>query len=161
MLESPEFWVAVAFVGFLAVVLYFKLPAMINERLDERASRIRGELEEAQRLREEAQALYAQYKRKAEDAAEEAKSIADQAKSEAERFANEARAALAASLERRKALAEAKIEQAEAQAVQAIRDATVEASVAAAREVLSAEIKGEKADNLIDHSISELKKHLH
>ncbi|MCG8696252.1 MAG: ATP F0F1 synthase subunit B [Minwuiales bacterium] len=160
MLHDPTFWVAISFVGFVLVAFYFKLPAMIGKQLDDRSERIAKELEEAQRLREEAQALYAEYKRKAEDAVKQAEQIVQQAKVEADEMAKEARAATETMLERRKAQAEMKIQQAEAQAVKEVREATVDVAITAARQVMQSEVTGDKAGKLIDASIADLDKHL-
>ena len=93
-LATAEFWVAVSFVGFVGVVIYFKAPAMIAKALDERAERIKAELDEAQRLREEAQALLAEYQRKRRDAETEAEEIITLAREEADRYSKETRATL-------------------------------------------------------------------
>ena len=160
MFSDPAFWVAVSFFGFLAVLVYFKLPAMAAARLDERSDRIRHELDEAQRLREEAQALYAEYQRKAENAVQAAAAILEQVKTDSAAMAEESRAALDTALARRQALAEAKIARAEAQAIADVRNATIEAAIAAARAVMSRDFAGDKADQLIDDSIGELRRHL-
>lgn len=119
--QNPQFWVLVAFLIFVGLVLYYRVPAMIGKMLDERAEAIRKELDEARRLREEAQALLADYQKKAKEAETEAKSIIDQAKTEAETLAAEARKALAENIQRRSKLAEDKIARAEAQALSEVR----------------------------------------
>ncbi len=160
MFQDPTFWVAVSFLGFILVALYFKLPGLIGKQLDLRADRIKAELDEAQRLREEAQALYAEYQRKTENAVKEAEAIIEQAKADAEEIAKESRAQTEAMLQRRQALAEAKIAQAEAQAVADVREATVEVAIAAARQVMTDTVTGDKAEELVEKSIADLGKHL-
>ena len=95
MLRTAEFWVAVSFVGFLAILVYYKIPALIAKALDERAAAIRKELDEARRLREEAQNLLNDYQKKHRNAGQEAEAITEQARREAEAYAKETRAALA------------------------------------------------------------------
>src|SRR6185312_1515760 len=98
MLQMAEFWVAVAFVAFLAVLAYYKVPALIAKTLDDRATAIRKELDEARRLREEAQNLLSDYQKKHRNAGLEAQAIAEQARREAEAYAKAARASLADTL---------------------------------------------------------------
>ncbi len=157
MFLDPTFWVAVSFILFLVVVAYFKLPGMITKALDERATKIAKELEDAKRLHEDAQALFAEYQRKQRDAEKEAAEIAEYAKVEAERHAAEAVTALEANLARRTEQAEQKIAQAESQAVQDVRNEAVRIAVAAATQVIADEMKGDKANALIDEGISELR----
>ena len=78
--NDPLFWVLVAFVAFLALLLYYKVPAIVAKALDDRADAIRKELDEARKLREEAQSLLSDYQRKAREAETEAQSIIEQAK---------------------------------------------------------------------------------
>ncbi len=159
--EDPTVWVAIAFILFIALVIYLKLPGKIAGLLDARADRIRNELEEAKRLREEAQSLYAEYQRKAEDALQEADRIVAHAREEAERVGQKARADLEASLERRRQQAEQKIAQAEQQALDEVRARAVDIAIAAATGILKDDMKGDSGAALIDSSIDELGKHLH
>ena len=119
--NDPLFWVLVAFVAFLALLLYYKVPAIVAKALDDRADAIRKELDEARKLREEAQSLLSDYQRKAREAETEAQSIIEQAKIEAEALAADSRKALVESLERRSKIAEEKIARAESQAVSEVR----------------------------------------
>ena len=157
MLRSAEFWVAVSFVVFLAILLYFKVPALLAKALDDRAAGIRRELDEARRLREEAQALLADYEKKHRNAAEEAQSIVDQARREAEALAAETRQSLTEQLARRTKLAEEKIARAEAQAVDDVRAAAVERAIAAAERILREKAAGAGGAALIDQGIRDLK----
>ena len=108
-LSTPEFWVAVSFVGFVLLLVYFKIPGKVAELLDKRADTIRQELDEARKLREEAQAILAEYQRKQKDAEKEAGEIIRLAQQEAEALAAETRTKLEETLERRTKLAEDKI----------------------------------------------------
>lgn len=157
MLRTAEFWVAVSFVGFLAILVYYKVPALIAKALDERAAAIRKELDEARRLRDEAQNLLNDYQKKYRNAGLEAESIIEQARGEAEAYAKETRASLAESLERRTRQAEEKIARAEAQAVDEVRAAAVDTALAAAERILREKASGAAGAALIDDSIRSLK----
>ena len=157
MLRSAEFWVAVSFVGFLAVLAYYKVPALIAKALDDRAAAIRKELDEARRLREEAQNLLSDYQKKHRQVGEEAEAIIGQARREAEAYAQETRAALNESVERRTRQAEEKIGRAEAQAVDDVRSAAVDAALAAAERILREKASGAAGAALIDDGIRGLK----
>jgi len=122
MLEA-EFWVAVAFFTFLGVLVYFGVHNHLLNGIDDRRKRIRSELDEARRLKEEAQALLAQYQRKQREAEQEAAAIIAGARAEAERLASEAKAKLEDYVARRSKMAETKIAQAEAQALADVRAA--------------------------------------
>lgn len=155
--NDPRFWVLVAFLIFVGLVLYYRVPAMIGKMLDDRAEAIRKELDEARRLREEAQALLADYQKKAKEAESEAKTIIDQAKTEAETLAAEARKSLAENIERRSKLAEEKIARAEAQALSEVRSTAVDRALAAAEKLLAARTTGATGDGLIDQAIKDLR----
>jgi len=157
MTQMAEFWVAIAFVAFVLVLLYYRVPALIAKSLDDRAEAIRKELDEARRLREEAQNLLAHYQKKHRNVGQEADSILELARGEAEAFAQETRANLKDMLERRTRQAEDKIARAEAQAVDEVRAAAIELAVAAAEKILREKASGAGGVSLIDQSIRELK----
>ena len=157
MMNDPTFWVAVGFVLFVLILLWIKVPAQIAKALDSRSAAIAREIEEAKKLREEAQSLLAAYQRKQRDAEKEAEDIIVQARAEAERLAIETRAALEAQLARRTKMAEDKIAQAEAQAVNEVRALAAETAVAAARRVIAASMTPERAKSLLDASITAVK----
>jgi F-type H+-transporting ATPase subunit b len=154
---EAEFWVAVAFVIFLAILAYFNIHRTILDALDQRSIRIKNEIDEAQRLKEEAQALLADYQRKRRDAENEAEAIIVGAKAEAERLAAEGKAKVEDFVARRTKMAEAKIAQAEAQALADVRAAAADAAAAAAEKILTRTVKGQSADDLIAQGIEELK----
>ncbi|MBV1887416.1 MAG: F0F1 ATP synthase subunit B, partial [Parvibaculaceae bacterium] len=106
---DATFWVAIAFLVFVGVVLYYKVPAIVAKQLDQRADRIKTELDEAQKLREDAQAMFADYQRRQRDALSTAEEIVAKAKDDAALIRKESEAELEASLKRRQELAEAKI----------------------------------------------------
>lgn len=155
--RAAEFWVLVSFVVFGLIVAYYKVPAMITKLLDERAEAIRKEIDEARRLREDAQKLLADYQQKHRSAGQEADAIVEEARREAEAFAQETRAGLKDTLERRTRLAEDKIARAEAQAVDEVRAAAVELAIAAAEKILREKSAGAGGAALIDQGIRDLK----
>ncbi len=156
MLQTPEFWVAVSFFGFVALLLKYKVPALAGKALDARADDIRKELDDARKLRTEAQALLEEYRRKHSEAQQEADAIVAAARKEAETIAAETRKGLHESVERRTKLAEEKIARAEAQAVADVRAAAVEAAVSAAEKLIGAKLTPQSGSGLIDRSIAEL-----
>lgn len=161
MFENPAFWVGVAFFIFIGIVIYVKVPANIGASLDERAAKISAQLDEARTLREEAQALLAQYQRKQRDAAKDAEEMVAQAKEESVLFALEAEKHLEILLERRSRAATEKIAQAEAQAVKEVRAAAVSVAVGAAEKAVREHLGGKELDGLLDDAIKELDKRLH
>lgn len=160
MIHTPEFWVAVSFVIFMALV-WKKASAALGGMLDARADKIRAELDEAERLHKDAQVLLNSYQRRQADALKEAEAILTHAREEAERLRTQAAADLDASLKRREAQAMGRIAQAEAAAVAEVRNLTVDVAVSAGRRLLESSLQPAQADRLIEQSIAELPKHLH
>jgi len=158
--HHAESWVLVAFILFIALLVYLKVPAKVAAMLDDRANKIASELAEAKRLREEAQALLAEYQKKRVDAERDAVNIIEQAKREAEAFATEARAKLTETLDRRSRQAEQKIAQAEAQAVKEVRNIATDLAVAAAGHLIGSTAKGDAGNRLIEDGISQVKSKL-
>ena len=159
-LHNPETWIAVSFVLFL-VLAGRPILRFINKGLDERGAKISRDLDEARRLRSEAEAMLAEYKKKQADAARETSEILQHAREEAELFRKEAAANLTASLARRERMALDKIAQAEVQAVAEVKSQAVDLAVAAARRILEQQMAGPRAGSLIDQSIAELDRKLH
>jgi F-type H+-transporting ATPase subunit b len=160
MFHEAETWVAVAFVLFVGLGIYLKVPAMLAKMLDERADRIGKELAEAKKLREEAQALLAEYQKKRAEAEKDAANIVAQAKLEAESYSVETRKKLAETIERRTKQAAQKIAQAEAAAIKEVRTTATEAAIAAASKLVGEAVQGTKGIKLIDESIAAVKNRL-
>jgi F-type H+-transporting ATPase subunit b len=158
--QEPENWVAVCFVIFVGVIIYVGAHKKLIDALDHRADRIKSELEEASRLREEAAKLLADYQRKQAQAEREAAAIVSDARAEAERIAAETRSKMEEFVARRTKLAETKISQAEAQALADVRAAAADAAVAAAETILRDTAKGKVADDLIAQGIADVKARL-
>jgi F-type H+-transporting ATPase subunit b len=157
MFEDPEFWVALAFVIFIGILIKFGVPKLVFSSLDDRSDRIKQALDEAQRLRSEAQAVLTQYQTKREEAEKEAQAIIVGARVEAERLAGEAKGKVEEFIARRTKMAESKIAQAEAQALADVRSAAADASVAAAEKILKQSTVGAAAENLIAKGISDVR----
>ena len=160
ILGEAEFWVAVAFVMLLALFAKLGVHRILVGALDDRGARIKAELEDARRVRDEAQALLAEYQRKRRDADREADAIVAAARAEAERQAAESKQKAEEFVARRTKIAETKIAQAEAQAVADVRAAAADAAVAAAERILASTTKGKVADDLIAQGIRDLKARL-
>jgi F-type H+-transporting ATPase subunit b len=154
---DAEFWVAVAFVAFLGVLVYLGVHEMMVKYIDQRRDRIKAELDEALRLKKEAQALLAQYQRKQREAHQEAAGIIAGATAETERMMAEATIKMEEFIARRSKMAETKIAQAEAQALADVRAAAAEAAVTAAEKILAQIVKGEVSDHLIVKGIDDVK----
>jgi F-type H+-transporting ATPase subunit b len=159
LLADPEFWVLLAVVIFAALV-WKPMRQTIVGSLDSRAARIRAELDEARKLRDEAEQLLAEYRRKEQEAAAEAELIVTHAREEAERLAAQAARNLEQALARRQQLAEERIAQAESRALAEIRAVAVDTAIAAAREVIVSQIDDERGGALLDAAITALPQQL-
>jgi F-type H+-transporting ATPase subunit b len=160
-LHNTNFVVLLAFILFIAVLFYFKVPGMLGGLLDKRAEGIQSELDEAKALREEAQTLLASYERKQKEVAEQADRIVAEAKREAEAAAVQAKEDLKLSIARRLQSAEDQIASAEASAVREVRDRAVSVAIAAASDVVAAKTTAADQNSLIDDAIAQVKDKLH
>jgi F-type H+-transporting ATPase subunit b len=157
--SSPETWVAIAFVIFVALAGK-PIGRGIGKALDARAARIKAELDEAKSLRDEAQKLLADYQRKQQAAMRDAEAIVAHARNEAERLKTEAAANLDAAFARREKMAMDKIAQAEAQAIADVRNHAIDVAVAAAEQLLKSKTDAQRGERLIDSAIAELERKL-
>src|SRR5215470_13488791 len=160
MFEDPETWVAVAFVILMGLFAWLGVHRTMFTALDHRAERIKAELDDARRLKDEAAKVLAEYKARRASAEREAEEIVTNAKAEAERIAADAKTKMEDFVARRTKTAENKIALAEAQALADVRAAAAEAAVAAASTVLSKSVKGEVADDLLAKGIAEVRQKL-
>jgi F-type H+-transporting ATPase subunit b len=161
LLEDPTFWVAVGTMLFLVVVVWQRVPHTVAKMLDDRAAAIKSELDEAKRLREEAQVLLKEYRAKTANVNEEVQAIIDAAKAAAERAAAEAREQLQQQIERRVKMADERITQAEAEAIADVRAAAASTAAAAAAEVIGKRLDGGRGDAIVDGAIRDLRAKLH
>jgi F-type H+-transporting ATPase subunit b len=159
MLET-ENWVAIGFLCFLGLLIYLGVHRKLIEALDARRARIKSELDDARRLREEAQALLAEFERKGREAATEAAAVIADAQAQAERLAAEAKAKTEELVARWTKIAEEKIAQAESQALADVRSAAADAAVAAAEKILATAAKGKVAEDLLNAGIADVKQKL-
>jgi len=155
-LGDPTTWVFIAVVLFLLAMLYFGVHKKIAGALDARSEAIRTELDEARRLREEAQALLASYQRKQKEAEEQAEDIVKQARSDAENMAAQARKDLTDRLERRAAQAEAKIANAEAQAMGEVKAKAADLALDTAETLLRTKLTATDKSKLIQEGIKQM-----
>ncbi|MCV6592516.1 MAG: F0F1 ATP synthase subunit B [Silicimonas sp.] len=160
-LSNTDFIVSIAFLVFIGVLFYFKVPSMIGGLLDKRAEDIQSELDEARALREEAQSILASYERKQLEVQEQADRIVAQAKESAAEAAAQAKKDLEVSIERRIQAAQDQIASAEQGAVKQVRDEAARIAVAAAGNVVAKEITAAKSGSLIDDAIDTVAAKLH
>ncbi len=160
MFYEPEFWVAVGFVVLMGVFAYLGIHRTVLTTLDHRSARIKAELDDARRLKDEAAKLLAEYKARYATAEREAQDIISSAKAESMRIASEAKAKMEDFVARRTKTAESKIALAEAQALADVRSAAADAAVTAASRILSQSVKGEVADDLLGKGIAEVREKL-
>jgi F-type H+-transporting ATPase subunit b len=160
MFEEPETWVLIAFVILMGLFAYFGVHRTVLKALDDRSARIKAELDNARKLKEEAAGVLAEYKARRASAEREAEEIISGARADAERIAAEAKAKMEDFVARRTKTAESKIALAEAQALADVRAAAAEAAVAAASRIMSQSVKGQVADELLAKGIAEVRQKL-
>ncbi len=160
-LRNTNFVVLIAFIIFIGVLIYFKVPAMLIGLLDKRASDIQSELDEARKLREEAQSVLASYERKQKEVTEHAARIVEQAKQEAQLAADQAKADLKTSIARRLAAAEDQIKSAETAALREVRNKAITVAVGAASDVIAKKMTAADGNKLIDEAIAQVETKLH
>lgn len=155
-LYNTNFVVLISFLAFIAVLVYLKVPGKVTAMLDARAAGIQKDLDEARALREEARTVLASYERKQREVQEQADRIVETARSEAEAAAAKAKEDLKVTIERRLAAADEQIESAKAGAVREVRDRAIAVAIAAAREVIEAQMTAEASDRLVDAAIGDV-----
>lgn len=160
-LGNTDFVVLIAFIVFVGVLVYFKVPGLLGKMLDDRADTIRKELDEARALREEAQTVLASFERKQREVSEQANLIVAQAKTDAQEAAKQAKVELEKSIARRLQAAEDQIASAEANAVKEVRDSAINVAIAAASEVVAKGLNDADSAALIDESIKLVDAKLH
>ena len=159
MLEKDATWVAIGFIMFLLLLVYFKVPGQIAKILDNRAQKISDELEEAKKLREEAQIVLAEFQKKNKEAEKTAKAIIDDAKKIAKNYEKDAKIKLEESLERKKKLLDQKLKRAEVEALSAIKDEVSEVIFEAInKSITSNNIKPSSYDKILQDGIKQIRK---
>ena len=157
---EPKVWIAISTISFVALLAFLGVPSKMAQALDKRSDDIRKELEEARKLREEAQTILADYQKKQREAEQTAEEIITLAKKNAEAYAVETRESLKEALEKRTKLAEEKIARAEDQATAEVRAAAVDVAVAATEELISKKLPKQQADELVNASIKDISNRL-
>lgn len=160
-LDNTDFVVTLAFLLFVALLVFLKVPGLLMGQLDKRAEGIQDELSEARKLREEAQSVLASYERKQKEVAEQSERIVAHAKEEARLAAEQAKEELKTSIERRLAAAEDQIASAEAAAVKEVRDQAITVAVGAAKDLIAKQMTAANGNKLIDEAIADVKDKLH
>ena len=160
-LRNTDFVVAIGFVVFIGVLIYFKVPGMLTRMLDDRSKGIQSDLDEARAIREEAQSLLADYERKTREAKDQADDIVAAARKDAEASAEQARRDLDVSVERRLAAADEQIKSAQNAAIRDVRDRAIAMATAAAADVLARQMTSDRASRMIDDSIETVRAKLH
>ena len=155
-LSNPEFWVAVGLLIFFAIVIMAGVPKMVAAGLDAKAAKIQSDLDEAARLRAEAEAMLAQIRKEKAEAEAQAAELLATAEAEAKRLEAEAKTRIEESTARREALAERRIAQAEAEATREVKSAATDLAAKAAQQILASRIEGAKSDAAIDAAISQM-----
>ena len=159
MLEKDATWVAIGFVLFILLLIYFKIPKTIGRLLDDRAKMINAELEEATKLREEAQLVLSDFQKKQKDAEKLAKDLINDAKKAAKNYEKEAKEKFDERLQRRKKLIDEKLKNAEIEAVNEIKNNVSDIVLSAVESSLSnGNIKDKAADNILNEGINQIKK---
>ena len=156
LLQDAEFWVGIAFVLFLAIMVWLKIPGMVAKSLDSRADKIRGELAEAERLRKDAEALLASIRARREAAEAQAVELLANAEAEARQMEAEAHARLEEQIRRRGEIAKAKIAQAESQAAAEVKSAAAELAIEAASVLLARRVQAMTVDPMVDRAMGDL-----
>lgn len=160
LLNDTSFWTFVGLILFFVILFFAGVHKALGKALDDRAEKIRGELDEARRLREEAQELLASYERKHAEAAEEAEQIIKKARAEAEYLREQAQDEITDRIERRTAMAEQRIAQAQAQAAKDVRSLAADLAIDAARTLLTDGLTKPQRAKLVKSAISDVEERL-
>jgi len=160
LLQEAHTWELIGLVIFVGALIWLKVPGMALSALDARASKIQNQLDEARKLREEAEALLAQIRTQREDAERQAAELIEVAKAEAARLAAEARTRLEEDVARRRALAERRIALAETQAAAEVKAAAVDLAAETAEKILAGRLAGAQSDPLVDQGLAKLAERL-
>jgi F-type H+-transporting ATPase subunit b len=160
-LQNTNFVVLIAFIAFVGILIYMKVPGKLTGMLDARAATIKAELDEARALREEAKSILATYERRQKEVQDQADRIVSAAREEALAAAEQAKADLKTSIARRLAAATDQIASAEAAAIRQVREQAVSVAVAAAGDLLAKQMTADAASASIDEAIAQIEARLH
>ena len=160
MTIDATFWVAISFVLFFALLVYFKIPQKINEILSQLISNIKNEIDESEKLRNEAKTLLDNSQTKLDNAGNETNKIIDQAKRDSERLVIELNEKFHKSAEMKKKLAETKINQMKEAAIKEIKDTSIKIAVDSVKKIISTSVDKKKLDAIFEKNLEETKAEL-
>jgi len=160
MIIDATFWVAISFVLFIGLLVYFKIPQNVNEMLNQLISNIKNEIDESEKLRNEAKTLLDSSQTKLDSANNEAGKITDQAKKDSEKLVIEINEKFHKSAEIKKKLAEIKINQMKDAALKEIKDTSIKIAVDSVKKIISTSVDKKKLDTVFEKNLEETKAEL-
>jgi F-type H+-transporting ATPase subunit b len=156
--QQPASWVFIAFLIFVSIALYLKVPKMVTKLLDEQIDKIRNDLDDARELKENANSLLAEYERKIESANKEVEIIINQAKTNAEIYEKESNIKIEEFILRSEKQSVVKIQQAEKSAINKINEEIINISIEVSEKIISNKMDDKNSDQLFESSIDQIKK---
>ena len=160
MTIDATFWVAISFVLFIGLLVYFKIPQKVNEMLNLLISNIKNEIDESEKLRNEAKTLLDSSQTKLDSANNEAGKITDQAKKDSEKLVIEINEKFHKSAEIKKKLAETKINQMKEAAIKEIKDTSIKIAIDSVKKIISTSVDKNKLDTIFEKDLEEVKTEL-
>ena len=158
MIIDATFWVAVSFIIFIGVLIYFKVPQKVDLSLNESIKKIKEEIDNAEKLKDDSKSILSEYENKVSKSKEEIKSLIESAKNEAEKNVIKTNKEFHNIVENRKKSAEEKIRQMKAQAIKDVRNLSVEIAVRSVEKIIKNSIDKKKLEKIYISSIEETKK---
>ena len=160
MTIDATFWVAISFVLFIGLLVYFKIPQKVNEMLNQLIVNIKNEIDESEKLRNEAKNLLDKSQKKLDSANSEALKITDQAKKDSENLVIEINERFHKSAEIKKKLAEVKISQMKEAALKEIKDSSIKIAVDSVKKIISTSVDKNKLDAIFEKDLEKAKDEL-
>ena len=160
MTIDATFWVAISFVLFIGLLVYFKIPQKVNEILNQLILNIKKEIDESEKLRNEAKTLLDNSQSKLDSASEETNKIIEQAKKDSENLVIEINEKFHKSAEIKKKLAETKITQMKEAAIKEIKDTSIKIAVDSVKKIISTSVDKNKLDAIFEKDLEEAKTEL-
>ena len=158
MIIDATFWVAISFLIFVGVLIYLKVPQKIDKSLEESIKRIKDEINNAEKLKEEAKNILSDYESKVSKSKEEIKNLIDDAKNQAEKDIIKTNEEFHKIIENRKKSAEQKVKQMKIQAIKDVKNSSVNIAILSAEKIIKNSIDKKKLDKIYISSIEEAKK---
>ena len=155
---QPSSWVFIAFIIFISITIYLKVPNMVTKLLDEQINKIRNDLDDARKLKEDANSLLAEYERKIESANKEAENIINQAKKNSKIYEENSNKKIEEIISRSEKQSIEKIQQAQKSAINKINEEIINKSVEAAEKIISRNMNDQNNNKLFESSVNQIKK---